>query len=91
MKRQIRPLLTILCGTILAIGALTASAQKSQRLRSTPRSFQTFYAKFKSAVLRNDKRSVASMTSFPFKYGWDAGDEGTYTRTQFIAKFTRIF
>jgi hypothetical protein len=31
------------------------------------------------------------MTRFPFAYGWDAGDEGTYTRRQFLAKFDVIF
>lgn len=30
------------------------------------------------------------MTSFPFQYGWDAGDEGTYTRRQFLAKYQSI-
>jgi hypothetical protein len=86
-----RWLLILLFALIVCLNATSVSAQKQQKLATTPRSFQTFYAKFKTAVLRNDKRAVASMTSFPFSYGWDAGDEGTYTRSQFIAKFTRIF
>ena len=30
------------------------------------------------------------MTAFPFQYGWDAGDEGTYTRREFLAKYKDI-
>jgi hypothetical protein len=67
------------------------SAQTEKKLTSTPKEFQTFYAKFKSAVIRKDKQTVASMTVFPFKYGWDAGDEGTYTRSRFVTNFNRIF
>jgi hypothetical protein len=69
----------------------SASAQTEKRLSSTPKDFQTFYAKFKGAVARKDKQAVASMTSFPFKYGWDAGDEGTYSRSRFLTNFNRIF
>jgi hypothetical protein len=68
-----------------------ASSQTEKRLSSTPKDFQTFYAKFKGAVIRKDKQAVAAMTVFPFKYGWDAGDEGTYSRSRFLANFTRIF
>jgi hypothetical protein len=30
---------------------------------------------------------VVAMTQFPFAYGYDAGDEGTYTKTQFLKNF----
>lgn len=30
------------------------------------------------------------MTRFPFKYGYDAGDEGTYSRAQFLKNFKLI-
>jgi hypothetical protein len=81
----------LLSASIALIGVARAEAQISRRLSATPKSFQTFYAKFKSAVLRGDKQAVASMTSFPFSYGWDAGDEGTYSRKQFLAKYNDIF
>jgi hypothetical protein len=68
-----------------------SSAQTEKKLASTPKDFQTFYAKFKAAVVSKDKTIVASMTSFPFKYGWDAGDEGTYSRSRFLSNFNRIF
>lgn len=30
------------------------------------------------------------MTRFPFSYGYDAGDEGTYSRTQFLKNFKHV-
>ncbi len=30
------------------------------------------------------------MTRFPFAYGYDAGDEGTYSRAQFLKNFKHI-
>jgi len=93
MKRRalsIAPLIVMSIGILLTAGS-AAHAQKTRKLTSTPKAFQTFYAKFKTAVLRGDKQAVASMTSFPFEYGWDAGDEGTYTRKQFLAKFDDMF
>ena len=68
-----------------------ASAQKSVRLTATPKQFQVFYAKFKAAMLRKDKSTIATMTSFPFDWGLDAGDEGTYTRTEFLRNYNRLF
>ncbi len=68
-----------------------AAAQSGVKLEKTPKTFQTFFAAFKAAVRRKQKATVASMTEFPFDYGFDAGDEGKYTRTQFIKNFTKIF
>lgn len=81
----------VLSTSVVMLGVTRAEAQTDRRLSATPKVFQTFYAKFKGAVLRGDKQVVASMTSFPFSYGWDAGDEGTYTRSQFLRKFNDIF
>lgn len=86
MKKLI--LLTVL---FLSLFAVIANAQKSQKLNSTPKAFQTFYAKFRNAVVKGDKNLVASLTQFPFKYGFDAGDEGTFSKAQFIEKFDDIF
>jgi hypothetical protein len=66
-------------------------AQTDRKLTATPKSFQVFYAKFRKAVLARDKNAVASMTSFPLRYGWDAGDEGKYSRKQFLVKFDDMF
>lgn len=77
--------------TLAVIGAGSADAQTTRRLNATPKAFQVFFAKFKAAVTRRDKAAVAAMTSFPFEYGWDAGDEGTYNRREFLAQFGHIF
>jgi hypothetical protein len=67
------------------------SAQTEKRLNSAPQAFRTFFAGFKSAVAKSDKTQVAGMTRFPFKYGFDAGDEGTMSRSQFIKRFKDVF
>jgi len=76
--------------TLFAIGFQSVDAQE-KRLDSSPKDFKTFFSKFRKAVEKNDKTSVASMTKFPFSYGFDAGDEGTMTKAQFIKKFGDIF
>lgn len=83
---------TLLFWSLFAIiGSGIANAQKSYRLDSTPKAFQVFYAKFRNAVIKGDKNTIASMTYFPFNYGFDAGDEGTFSKTQFIEKFDDVF
>lgn len=77
--------------TIFIAGIQTANAQQEKRLDSSPKAFQTFFAKFKSAVEKSDKTAVAAMTRFPFRYGFDAGDEGTMTQAQFVKRFGEIF
>jgi len=76
---------------LFAGGSRTASAQEDKRLNSAPQAFKTFFAKFKRAVESRQKLAVASMTEFPFNYGFDAGDEGTMTKTQFIKRFNEVF
>jgi len=81
--------LLIACSLLLLL-SFTVAAQ-DERLRDAPKSFRTFYASFIRAVERSDKKAVASMTTFPFTWRLDAGDEGRYTRTQFIRNFKRLF
>ena len=76
---------------LVFLAPLIVVGQSDRKLKSTPKAFQSFYSKFRSAVAKRDKNAVVSMTLFPFEYGWDAGDEGTYNRTQFISKFNDIF
>lgn len=81
-------LLTVLFWSLFAItGNGIANAQKKQRLDSTPKAFRIFYNKFRNAVINSDKNIIVSLTQFPFQYGFDAGDEGTFSKTQFIEKF----
>ncbi len=64
---------------------------QDKKLSSSPLEFKSFFTKFKRAVERGDKTGVAAMTEFPFEYGFDAGDEGTMTRNQFIKRFSEVF
>ena len=77
----------IICLTLLFIAFIAfnqaANAQEDSWL-SSPKEFRTFYFKFKKAVESNDRAKVASMTVFPFEYGFDTGNEGKWTRRQFI-------
>lgn len=80
----------MLSWSLIAANHTTVNAQE-KRLNSTPKAFQTFYVKFRNAVIKGDKNIVASMTQFPFEYGFDAGDEGTFSKAQFIKKFDDFF
>ena len=84
-------LLSVFALVLIGAGSQTSKAQQAKRLDSAPGAFQTFFARFKTAIERNDKTAVATMTRFPFRYGFDAGDEGTMTRAQFVKRFTEIF
>ena len=84
-------LYAVISTSLICIVSLSISAQ-DKRLSSGPQAFQTFFAKFMAAVKRGDKAAVASMSQFPLTYGFDAGDEGKYSRQQFVKKgFTNIF
>lgn len=84
-------LLIALIFTLFVAGSQPANAQGDKRLDSSPRAFQTFFAKFRSAVAKSDKNVVALMTRFPFAYGFDAGDEGTMSKAQFIKRYKEVF
>lgn len=89
MKKML--LLGLLVGSLMLIAGREAAAQ-DQRLNSASADFRTFYSKFIAAVHRGDKAAVASMTSFPLIYGFDAGDEGKYTKKDFLKSgFRRMF
>lgn len=81
----------IFLGLTLFVGGNQAVFAQEKRLNSSPTAFRTFFAKFKSAVEKSSKTEVAAMTRFPFQYGFDAGDEGTMTKAQFIRRFSEIF
>lgn len=48
--------------------------------------FDAFYAKFKTAVIKNDKQTVASLTKFPYLY-----DSKNLNKQQFVAKYNSLF
>lgn len=89
MKTRIIIALVILVAAF-PIAAQNAPEPERARLNSAPKAFRTFFAKFRTAVEKNNKTQVAAMTRFPFAYGYDAGDEGKYTRTQFLKNFKQV-
>lgn len=69
-------------GTIVALllcapGAFAACADPQ---------FNAFWTKFKTAVVKSDKQTVASLTKLPFML-----DGKTATKQQFIAKYDSLF
>jgi hypothetical protein len=76
---------------VIAISFVEIRAQTETRLNQCPAAFRTFYIGFKTAVRKADKTKVASMTKFPLRWGLDAGDEGEYTRDEFIKNFSGLF
>jgi hypothetical protein len=89
--RAKRAAFTVIAGLILIGSVSSAFGQKEVRLNATPAAFQKFYAKFVTAMKSGDKQSVAALSQFPFKYGLDAGDEGFWSRAQFLRLFDRHF
>lgn len=81
---------TVIVFFLLLLSSLSIAAQE-KRLSSSPQAFRTFFAAFKKTVEKGDRSGVAAMTSFPFEYGFDAGDEGKMSRSQFIKRFSEIF
>ncbi len=80
---------------VVVLMALSAAGQYApepvqERLNSAPKAFRTFFAKFRTAVEKNRKSEVVSLTRFPFAYAYDAGDEGTHSRAQFLKNFKHI-
>ena len=83
--------LGLIAVAIMLVASREGSAQE-QRLNAASAEFKSFYAKFIAAVHRGDKAAVASLTSFPVIYGFDAGDEGKYTKNEFLKTgFRRMF
>jgi len=80
----------LIVSSLLLLVSVAAMGQ-DKRLNSAPKAFRTFFATFKSAVERSDKTAVVGMAKFPFNYAYDAGDEGKYSRSQFVRHFSDIF
>jgi hypothetical protein len=86
MKKRIIIAIVILL-TALPIASQNLPEPVRDRLDSAPKAFRTFFAKFRTAVEKNRKTEVTSMTRFPFEYAYDAGDEGSYSRAQFLKNY----
>ena len=78
---------TVTCLSLLvlccAAGALHAHAQKNPNRQ--PQAFKAFWLKFKTAVARNDKETVAAMTKLPFLF-----DSQELDRAGFLKRYREI-
>ncbi len=80
---RVRMLLVSLLSVAL-IGTLPAQAQTNRS--NQPQNFKTFWLRFKTAIARNDKEAVASMTKLPFLF-----DNQELDRAGFVRRYNEIF
>lgn len=71
--------------TLLVLFALQTSARSPQ----TDTSIDTFWARFKVAVINSDKGGVAQMTQFPVTMSY--GVPAIRTRSQLLARYKQVF
>jgi len=71
--------------TVLIVLALQTAARTPQ----ADTSIDAFWAKFKVAVINNDKGGVAQMTQFPVKMSY--GVPAIRTRSQLLARYKQVF
>ena len=83
--------LLMLAVALLVITSSTVLAQE-KRLDSSSTEFRAFYAKFIAAVHRGDKKTVASITSFPLICVFGEDDAGKFTKKEFMdSVFRKMF
>ena len=70
--------------TILALLSFTAGASSQNNS-----AIDTFWAKFKAAVIKSDKESVAAMTQFPI--GMPYGQAAVRTKAQLLKRYRQVF
>lgn len=77
--------------TILLISAMLILfvLQTSARPPQADTSIDTFWAKFKIAVINSDKGGVAQMTQFPVTMSY--GVPAIRTRSQLLARYKQVF
>ena len=69
---------------ILALLSFTAAASAQN-----DSSIDAFWAKFKAAVIKGDKESVAAMTQFPI--GMPYGQAAVRTKAQLLKRYRQVF
>ena len=69
---------------ILALLSFTAGASAQN-----DSAIDTFWAKFKAAVIKGDKESVAAMTQFPV--GMPYGQAAVRTKAQLLKRYRQVF
>jgi|SRR5215510_7085504 len=79
-----------LISTVLALVTLAAySLAVTPTSLQTDTSIETFWAKFKAAVIKGDKESIATMTQFPVSMPY--GQAAVKTKVQFLKRYRQVF
>lgn len=79
-----RRVIALLVLIILAVVPFTVAASMQ-----TDTSSATFWAKFKAAVIKGDKESVAAMTQFPVSMPY--GQAAVRTKAQLLKRYRQVF
>ena len=78
--------------TILCIGLLIGGSLGSPRLSSSPQgdgAREEFWTKFKTAVIKKDKATVASLSQYPI--GMPYGFRSIRNRAQLLSRYSEVF
>jgi hypothetical protein len=79
MKRKLQLLLSIVLLTVMPISL-------AAQTRNSDPAFLKFWSSFRSAVIKNDRETVASMTKLPFLF-----DSQERSRAEFIKIYDQLF
>lgn len=79
--------LMLILASLCLVTSLDASGQRTQK--NTATAMRTFWSAFQSAVARNDKEAVASMTRFPLEMPY--GVRSIKTKQQLMKRYSEIF
>ena len=77
-------LMLVMALVLLLFSSLELTAQKIPKKEA--QNFNSFLAKFKTALAKNDKAAIASMTKLPFLF-----DSEELDRSGFIKRFDTLF
>ena len=80
-----RRLTLIIAGVLIAIAALHINAS----VEPTDTSIDTFWAKFKTAVIKRDKETVSTMCQFPINMPYRV--PSIRTKAQFMRRYRDLF
>ena len=72
----------------LVVGSAAAKAPNARAFQTDP-SMQIFWTKFKSAVSKGDKETVASLTQFPI--GMPYGFRTVKTKAELLKRYREVF
>ena len=85
--RRITATKTVVIGLAVALMMLGA-LQVSASVQADP-SIETFWAKFKAAVIKGDKESIAAMSQFPITMPY--GIPSVRTKAQLLKRYREVF